>query len=284
LHFSAVDSLVLSPRFTDVHFSESDSSDSERAALTTTWDHQISSVSALDLSANYDDVTFDDSVNDYNVSGAMLSFKTALSRLSYELGLGANRISRDTGDDVDGSKINAFVGYHGDEGYDWGASYIHQLTDTSIGLSGVELTSSNFSANDSNSNIITEDKFDVYWRDKVSASSQLSLGAGYQKQDYEDTPRDQSVANARAGYQYSINSRWSVGVDAGFDHTEFDDEPKEEYDTTRLYVNATYRPLRPLQIRLSIGQDKRDADTDARSYTDNVAMIGLRYQLLGNSQ
>lgn len=287
LHFSAVDSLVLSPRFTDIRFSESDQSDSERAALTTAWNHQISSVSALDLSANYDDVTFDDSVNDYNLSGAMLSFKTTLSRLSYELGLGANRISRDTGDDVDGSRINAFVGYHGDEGHDWGASYIHQLTDTSIGLSGVELRSSDFSANDSNSNqfdIITEDKFDVYWRDRVSASSQLSFGAGYQKQDYEDTPRDQSVANVRAGYQYSINSRWSVGVEAGFDHTEFLDEPEEEYDTTRVYLNATYRPSRPLQIRLAIGQDKRDADTDALSYTDNVAMLGLRYQFLGSAQ
>ncbi len=156
----------------------------------------------------------------------MLSFKTTLSRLSYALGLGMNRINRDTGDDESGAKNRrASVGYHSDEGRDWGASYIHQLTDTSIGLSGVELTSRNFSANDSlNSNqfdIITEDKFDVYWRDKVSASSQLSLSASYQNQDYKDTPRDQSVVNARAGYQYSINSRWSVGVDAGFDRTKF---------------------------------------------------------------
>ncbi len=59
LHFSAVDSLVLSPRFTDVSFRDSNDSDSERGALTTTWDHQISSVSALDLSLNYDHVTFD---------------------------------------------------------------------------------------------------------------------------------------------------------------------------------------------------------------------------------
>lgn len=281
VHFSTVDSLVLSPRFTDVRFSESDNSDSRRASMTAMWDHKISSVSALDLSVNYDHVTFDDSLNDYDLSGVGLSFKTTLSRLSYALGLGANRISRDTGDDVSGSRINASVDYHGDAGRDWGASYVHQLTDTSIGLSGIELTSSNFSANDSNADqfdIITEDKFDVYLRDRVSAASQFSLGAGYQKQDYKDTPRDQDIAYAQGGYQYSINSRWSVGADARFERTKFIEDPKNEYDTTKLYLNTTYRPLRPLEIRFSVGQDKRNADTSTASYTDKVAIIGFRYR------
>lgn len=282
VHFSSVDSIVLSPRFTDVRFSESNNSDSQRAAMMTTWDHKISSVSALDLSVNYDHVTFDDSLNDYNLSGAMLSFKTTLSRLSYELGLGANRISRDSGEDVNGSRVNALVDYHGGEGRDWGVSYIHLLTDTSIGMSGVELTSNNFSANDSNSNqfdIITEDKLDAYWRDKVSASSQFSLGGGYQKEDYKDTPRDQSVAYGEAGYQYTINSRWSTGIDGRYEHTKFLDDPTDEYNTTRVYLNVTYHPLRPLAIRFAIGQDKRDADTSSNSYTDKVFVVGFQYRV-----
>jgi hypothetical protein len=281
LHLSNVDSLVLSPRFADVRFRDSDNSNSQRSTMTAALDHKISQVSALDLTASYDHVTFDDSVNDYNSPGLMLTFRTALSRLSYQIGLGANRINRDTGGDVNGSTVHAAIDYKGDEGRDWGASYVRQLTDTSIGLSGTELSLTNFQSNDSNFgqfDIILENKLDAYWRARINVSNQLSLGAGYQKEDYKDTPQDQNIGYARLGYQYTINSRWSVGLDGRFDRTKFTDDPKQKYDTTRLYLNATYRPSRPVEIRFSVGQDKRDADTAAASYTDKVALVGVRYR------
>lgn len=281
LHMSPVDSLILAPRFTDVHFQQSNNSDSKRSSMATTWDHKVSRVSALDLKANYDDVKFDDSVNDYSSPNLMLSFSTALSRLSYEIGLGASRINRDKGKDVSGSSATAVLNYHGDAGQDWGASYIRRLTDSSIGLSSAELQVTSFRSNDSNFaqvDIIQEDKFDTYWRDHISASGQLELNAGYQREDYKTTPRDQNVTYAHMGYQYSINSRWSAGIDARFDRTKFVDDPKQKYDTTSLYLKVSYRPSRPLEVRFSIGQDKRDADTSGASYTNDVALAELRYR------
>lgn len=282
LHLSAVDSLVLSPRFVDVRFDESEGSDSQRASMAAMWEHKISSVSSLDLTANYDDVSFDEAENDYTSPGVMLTFRTALSRLSYQIGLGANRVNRDTGEDVNGSTVRAAVDYVGDEGQSWGASYVRQLTDTSIGLAGVELSLDNFQSDDSNFaefDIIHVNKVDAYWRNRVSASSQFSVGAGYQKQDYEDTPQDQDVAYVNAGYQYTINSRWSAGVDGRIQRTKFLDDPQEEFDTTRVYLSAMYRPTRPLEIRFSIGQDKRDSDIAENSYTDKVVLVGVRYRI-----
>src|SRR5690606_24257401 len=263
-------------------FDESESSDSQRAGLAVMWERKLSAVSSFDLTANYDKVTFDEDEDDYDATSAMLSYRTTLSRLSYQLGVGANRINRDTVDDVNGSNILAAIDYTGDEGQDWGASYVHQLTDSSLGLSGVELALDNFSANDSNFaevDIVEIDKFDAYWRNRISVTSLLSVGAGYQKQNYEDTPQDQKLAYVQVGYQYTINSRWSAGIDGRFERTKFTDEPQEEYDTTRVYLNATYRPIQPLEIRFSVGQEKRDSDIAANSYTDNVALISFRYRV-----
>ena len=282
LHLSGVDSVVLSPRFSDVNFQNSSISNSQRSSVSAAWDHKTSPVSALDLTASYDHATFNDSQNDYNSPGVLLSYHTSLSRLSYLIGVGASRIDRDAGADVTGSTINANIDYRGEEGRDWGASYVHQLTDTSIGLSGMEIAFNNFTSNDSNSNqfdIITEDKADAYWRDRINPANLLSLGVGYQKEVYKATPLDESIAYAQAGYQYTINSRWSTGIDGRYERDHFLDTPTDQYNITRIYLNAIYRPLRVLEIRFAIGQDKREADTSTLNYTDKVVMMGFKYRI-----
>jgi predicted porin len=80
------------------------------------------------------------------------------------------------------------------------------------------------------------------------------------------------------GYLYTINSSWSAGIDARYERTKFVDEPTEKYNTTRVRLNATYRVSRPLEIRFSVGQDKRDADEPSDSYTDNIALVGVNYR------
>ena len=282
VHLSPVDSLIFSPRFSDVRFQESDGADSQRATMTLAWDHRISNVSKLALTAGYDDAKFDEEENDYTSPSVMLSFHTALSRLSYQIGVGAKRVKRDEGDDVNGSTATVAIDYAGD-GQTWGASYIRQLTDTSVGLSGMELALNNFTSNDSNFDvfdIVQENKADAYWQSRLGASTQISLSAGYRKQDYKNTPRDQNIAYAGGGLQYAINTRWSARLDTSFERTKFIEEPKFEYDTIRSSLSAIYHPSRPLEIRASIGQDKRNADPSTASYTDNIVAVGFRYHFL----
>jgi hypothetical protein len=297
LHFSPVDALVLSPRFVDVSFQDSTDSNSQRSTLGATWSHQLSALSALSLTGSYDDVSFDESSNDYDTQAVIFGYSAALARLSYNAGAGYNRISRDEGDDVTGSMFRFGLDYRSDGGARWGATYAHQLTDSSIGFSGMELSNSEFQSNDSNfgePSTIEKDQADLYFEQPLSASSTLRLGVGYMEDDYKearvgnapidpndpaDSAQDQSVTYASAGYTYRVNSYWSLGLDARFDRTEFLEDPNDlRYDTIRTYANVTYTPLRKLELTFSVGRDKRNANGSATSYTDNVGILGVKYQ------
>lgn len=297
LHFSPVDSLILSPRFADVNFQDSTDSNSQRSTLGTTWQHRLGALSALTLNGTYDDVKFDESRNDYDAQSVILGYNAALARLSYNAGVGYNRISRDEGDDVKGSLFRFGLDYRAEGGARVGATYAHQLTDSSIGFSGMELSNSEFQSDDSNFNqpsTLEKDQADLYYEQPFSASSTLRLGAGYTEDDYKqslpgDTPvdpddpadsaQDQNITYVSAGYTYRVNSYWSLGLDVRFDRTKFLEHPDDlRYDTLRTYATVTYHPLSKLELNLSVGRNDRDASESSLSYTDNVAILGAKYQ------
>lgn len=281
LHFSPVDSLVLSPRFTDVRFKDNDQSDSERKEMVARLNRQLSQVSAVDLSANYTKATFDASEDDYKQKGVMLSYQAALARLSYEIGVGVSRIERDNEDDVSGSRGRIAATYLNDRGQSFRASFLHELTDSSVGLSGSGL-SSDFSSRDSNFeevDIVKIDQFDLGWSIPIRQGDTLTLGAGFTDRDYQDTPRDEQVAQVQAGYSHTINSRWSVSAGAQFERSKFTDAPKTEYDDTTFDVGATYRLSSVMDLRLSVGREKRSADDAGIDYEDDYAILSFNYRV-----
>lgn len=295
LHFSPVDSLVISPRYADVNFQQSTSSNSQHSSAAATWEHKLGALSALNLTGTYDHATFDESSNDYDAQSVILGYGANLSRLSYQVGAGYNRLSRDEGDDVKGSLFRAGVDYRGEQGLHWGATFAHQLTDSSIGFSGLELTNSNFQSNDSNFNqpsTLEKDQFDVFLDQRITGSSTIRAGAGYLKDNYKNagtnapvanpgdqSAQDQSVEYVSLGYVYTLNSYWSMGLDGRWERTKFLDDPENlRYDTIRTYANVTYSPLQRLQINLSVGRDKRNANNSTNDYTDNVAILGAQYR------
>lgn len=282
LHFSPADTVVISPRFVDVDFEESDDSNSQRASLATTWNHALGQLSRLSLSGNYDHVTFDDSSEDYDGQGLMLSYHTSLSRLSYQLGVGYNRIDRDEGRDFSGASYNFGIDYKGDSGFSAGATLISQLTDSSIGLSGYELSNTNFRSNDSNfdePDTIEKTQFDLFVDQQFSASSTAHFGIGYLKDDYKETLQDEETAYVQLGYRYTINSFWGISADARYERAKFLDDPADlRHNTTRAALTLTYKPLRALDVSLSVGQEKRTANVSTSEYTDNFAIFGVQYR------
>jgi hypothetical protein len=282
LHFSPVDALVLRPRFSDIQFEESDDSNSQRASLAATWTHVLNSLSGLDLTGNYDRVTFDDSSEDYDGQGLMLGYHSALSRLNYQVGVGYNKIDRDEGKDFSGSSVNMGLDYKGESGFSGGATFIRQLTDSSIGLSGFELSNRNFNSNDSNfdePDTILKNQFDMYVDQRFSAASAVHLGIGYLKEDYKETLQDQNSAYIQLGYSYTLNTFWSVAADVHYERSKFLDDPNDlRYNTTRSTLTVTYKPLRALDVSLGVGQEKRTANVAATEYTDNFAILGAKYR------
>lgn len=282
LHLSAVDALTLSPRFADVNFQDSTDSNSQRSSLGATWSHALGQLSALDLTGNYDHVTFDDSVNDYDGQGLMLGYHTTLARLGYQAGFGYNRINRDEGKDFNGTTAKVGFDYKTDSGFSGGAMYVRQLTDSSIGLSGLELSNDHFRSNDSNfqqPDTIQKNQLDIFADQQFSASSSAHFGAGYLKEDYKETLRDQDVGYVQLGYRYQLNTFWSFGADARYERTKFLDDPSNlRYNTTRGTLSVTYNPLRALDLSFTVGQEKRTANVSISEYTDNFGIFGVQYR------
>jgi hypothetical protein len=172
--------------------------------------------------------------------------------------------------------------YKGEEGFSGGGLFVHQLTDSSIGLSSLELSNNNFQSNDSNfkqPDTIEKDQFDIYLDEQINVVSKLHFGAGYLKENYKETPQDQKVTYAQLGYQYSLNSFWSIGADARFERTNFLDDPNNlRYNITRVDLALTYKPVRHLDVQFSVGRDKRDANETNFSYTDKYVTVGVHYK------
>jgi hypothetical protein len=198
--------------------------------------------------------------------------------------VGYNKIDRDEGKDFSGASANMGLDYKSESGFTGGATFVRQLTDSSIGLSGLELSNENFNSNDSNfeePDTILKNKLDLYADQRFTAASSAHLGIGYLKEDYKDTQQDQDTAYVQVGYGYTLNSYWSVEADVHYERIEFLDDPNDlRYNTTRSTLTVTYKPLRALDVSLGVGQEKRTANVAATEYTDNFTILGVKYRFL----
>lgn len=279
-HLSAVDALVLSPRFTDVNLQKSTDSDSQRSVVSLAWQHRTNSFSQAYLSGSYGKVRFDDSINNYDSSTVQVGYKTALARLSYQAAVGFSRFDREHGDSVDGYLAQLGVDYKG-EGYAWGGALVHELTDTSVGLSGAEFTLGNFQAQDSNfdqPDIIHRTQFDIYGQRQLGRDSRLDASAGYHKDTYDRLPRDEQGYYAQVGYQYSINVSWSLGASIRYEDTHFLNEPNDfRYNETTSGIFVGYRWSPKFDVRFDVSRRKRNSDEVFNRFTDNQVSVGVSY-------
>ncbi len=279
--FSPVTSLIISPRYIDVRFEESDSSNSQHAALGAALRRQLSAVASLTLSGNYSDVQFDEGDNDYRSSLLMLTYAAQLSRFSYEIGVGANQVDRDSGDDVDGYVLR-ISGQRDSGATTWRGALVHELTDNAIGLSGEELALDGFVADDGNFaaiDIVERTQLDLGVEHQFSAASSLTLGVGARYDDYDSTLQDEKGYYASASYRYVLNSFWSFSANARYTETEFTDDPSDlTYEDTFFSVTADYRFSSALTTQFALIREERDASESDLSYTDNIALVSINYQ------
>ena len=63
-HLSKVDSIILTPQFSDVRLQDTTGSNSTHSALNLAWEHKLSAISALQLSGSKERARFDDSEDD----------------------------------------------------------------------------------------------------------------------------------------------------------------------------------------------------------------------------
>ena len=281
-HFSSTDVVTLTPRYADVTLETTSGSDSEHTGVALAWEHLLGPVSALTLSGYGEQVRFDDSINDYNYTTTMLSYKTRLSRLSYSFGGGFNAIDREQGQDVDGYTVQATADYLADA-FTWGGSLLRQLTDSAIGLSGAELSIPGFDAADGNTDefdIVESTQAELHAVRQLSEAHEVSGGVRWLRSDYMDTPRDQKSYAFSLGYAYAINRAWRLGVNADFEHIDYLDSVDESWQKDSNFdVYIAYKQSQRLSAQFGIGREKRDSELSSSRYTDDTAILSVTYLL-----
>lgn len=283
LHPSAVDTIVLRPRFTDVQLEDTSESDSRHVAGELAWQHALSAASMLQLSGTHDRARFDDELNDYEYSSAALSYDTRLARLSYSIGVGFNWIDVDVGDDSDGYMANVSLDYLAD-GYKWGASAIRRLTDNAYGLSGERVRGERIGG-PSDGNV---DVFDIVETTEIETHATWQIGGttsellgrlSYVEQDYQTIPRDENSWRVELGYSFAMNPQWRLGANLSYEWSKFLDTPRYEQSEYEVELFAAWRFTERLQTRFSVAREQRDSDLAGAEYTDNIASIGIEYQI-----
>jgi len=281
LHLSTVDAIVISPRYTDVKFSQSTQSNSQRTGSDIDWQHQISAVSGFGVSTNYTQAKFEDSLQDYNSSSVNLNFATALARLSYSVAGGYNWIKRDHFEDVSGYTAKLVGAYRGDN-LEMGGSLVRELTDTSIGLSQQSFSTANFTANDSNFNqpdILTRTQADLFARWNWTQSTQLNASIGATTDRYRATLLDQDQYSARVGVTHELSSRWSLDLSDRYQKTKFLDDPTNlEYKEMVVTAGARYQFNPKLSLRFEVSRLDRKANVSTAEYTDKVGLVSVNYR------
>jgi len=279
----AVDTLVLSPSFTDVQVTGDVADDSERTSLGAGWEHRLSEVSALTFNVSRSKIDSENSINDYDLDVATLGLKTRLSRLSYSLEAGGNRIERDGLDDVSGAMVQLGADYNGGD-ISWGVSYVNRLTDSSVGLEGFAAggdASNSSPGGDGNVgefDIVHSNEADIHATYRFNAASSLTGRIGYLDYDYEDTPRDERDYTAELRYNYIVNTHWQLDFGVTRTDADFTDDPNDlKQKETVVDVSATYHFTRQLDLRATLGREERDVNAELGDYDDNYAMLSLNY-------
>lgn len=283
IRFTPVDDIVISPRYTDVKFSESDQSDSQRSQVDVSWVHALDGVSRFSFGGGVGKSAFDENGRDYDFTSVLVGYQAALARLNYSISGGISKFDRDEGDNVDGHILRADINYATDT-FDVGANVASELTDTSFGLAGNTFQLEGFTPSDTNFDqvdILQRSQVDLYWRQRIDASTSLNVGFGAVKDDYETTTQDEEVIYASVDGNRVLNSYWTIGTGARFERVEFTDDPLgSDYDETTLQINGRYQATQRLDFRLTIMRVDRSADSSAAEYTDNVVAMTVNYRVL----
>lgn len=292
-HLGAVDTLYLSPGFTDVQITGDTGDDSERASLGAGWEHRLSQVSAFTLNVSRSKVDSENALNDYDLDVASLGLTTRLSRLTYSLEVGGNRIERDDQDDVSGTLAQLGVEYVGGDA-SWGLSYVNRLTDSSLGLEGFARGTDSvteFQGGDGNVgefDVVRSSEADLHATYRFSGATSVQGRLGYLDYDYEETPRDERDYTLDLRYFYIVNTRWQLDIGASYRDADFSEDPTGlEQKETNIDIAATYHFTPKFDARLTIGREERDAKVDDETiqnsqegegdYVDGYAILTLNY-------
>jgi hypothetical protein len=282
MNLSKLDDLKATVSYTRVDYQDTSGQDSERVGGEATWAHKLSTTDAFGLQVVYDNVTFDNSLSDYEYLSARVGYQAVLARLNYDLAVGYNDVRRDEFEDADGLYIKADFIYDNDISQ-WQLSLLRDLTDTSIENANDRTTDLGDAGN-------AGDAVDIYETRSVQLEfttvavcerCNLKFSVYYEDEDYQILPDDNQELGAVVGFGYRLSRLSSINLNARFQDFSFDNNVAgEDYTVQRYNVNYDRTIFRDFTLGAFFSFEKRDSDRKVATYDAYRVGLALSYSFL----
>ena len=285
LNLSPVDVLTASARYIDTSFDQSGGNDSQRNQAQLSLQHRLNQFNSVGLNASYTDVEAEQRDDGYKQQQLGLTYNSQLKYGQYSLEVGGSKLERNAANvkDVNGAYGN--ISYSASSaGQSFGASFNHDITDSSIGLSLDVDPASDFQSGDTNFNdfdVVTRDRYQLYYtRTNVDGRINASLTLAHDEEDYEILLQDQKSSSVDVGFNYKLGENLSTFLNVGYEQTEFIDLPQLGEDTQQQITIGLNHSIRN-EWRLSYAfhyDERQNNDVATREYTSMGGSFRVNYQ------
>lgn len=283
IKISGTDKLLLNGEVQRVDFPDNDQQNSKRNGVSLAWLHSFSPISSLQLSANQQDVTFDNYVNaDYSIRSSMLTYGVELRKLKYSLAFGYNENEPELGDSKSAPTYRASVVYtSGYNQIDFSASRL--LTDTSYGNGNIPNT---VDLPDSDGLSLELDRIDrrraeFNWRTGVICSRcVLSTGVSAVEDTYLEKDEQSLSIYTRAGFTYAFSTAANMSLSVARSDVDFENQiSAQDYQLEYASLDYGYYFSNGLNMHIAGRREVRDSNglNGAGDYTENIYSISLAY-------
>jgi hypothetical protein len=280
---SGADRIFLQGQASKVRFIEADGSqDSKRNGATFGWAHVTSKTSAMMLSSQQMDVSFDQQPDaDYRMVNTALSYQVQLRKLDYSVQVGYNEISPETGEKQSAPSYNFSLGYA--SGYHlFTASADRQITDSSFGNGNLGNENPIPGSDGLSQNLGKIDRRNMaldFSTDAICDRCTFSVGASLVDDEYLE--RDEQARNnyLRSAFVYSLSS--AAKLTLRVDQSKYDqgvNQVNREYTTDYLSLEYAYRFNNGFDIRLFSRKEERDGEGEVNNYQENIYGAILEYE------
>lgn len=287
LRFNPVHTLALGARAGNVSTGRANA-DNDRFSSSASWLYQANSTSVYSVNFQLLDVNYDDSTlnNDYTRHDVFARAEYRPSRSQYVIDLGTSKISRDRGQDLDGTLARLSWVRQLTTESSFGMSASGEFSDTGADvLSASTATASSTGLPVSTSTSQTSDVVtsDVYYAKRGSifynrrgSSFALDSSAYTQELDFETTPQDRKENGVRLQLDFFYSGATTVTLFTEQARIQYQNFVRE--DTDRDFgIRLGYRVNRTISLGLEGRRTDRTSTISVVEYEENRVFLSVLY-------
>lgn len=276
LRLTQVDELQFSAAYENTQFEEPEEPDSERVTGSSAYNHSFSDTLQGGLTASAERTELDTGQELDRESAAVTFNKTwATTRVSGSLG--QNRLeSRFGGQEVSSDGLTGTFNLTREINptSEFTLNANRRLTDQTSTV-GIQFGDFNFNLTESAAVEITVVR--AGYNARYSNGSSFGAEIFGSRSDYIQTGEREERSGFDLRYSRSVTELLSWFTDFGYQHQSFEDESAED-DLVQLSAGLDYQLSERMDVRSSIGHQRKTSDVATREYDENWIVVSLNYR------